>query len=84
MKTPRLLRPRLLLLRPSRAQRVYADISSLSCAPDVKEVVSGALDPDFDAVGSDSDVRRDQYHALLRSQVGRRRRVCCGDVQPLL
>ena len=55
MKTPRLLRPRLLLLRPSRAQRVYADISSLSCAPDVKEVVSGALDPDFDAVGSDSD-----------------------------
>ena len=38
-----------------RAQRVYADISSLSGVPDVEEVVSGALDPDFDAVGSDSD-----------------------------
>ena len=39
----------------SRPQRVYADISTFSSAPDVEEVLSGALDPDFDAVGSDSD-----------------------------
>ena len=39
----------------SRPQRVFADISTLLSAPDIEEVVSGALDPDFDAVGSDSD-----------------------------